>query len=191
MFLRLNILLLIFAIGNCNPVSNDNSNEEWQSYANVMKSYIKNEVNPCDNFYEYACGNYENVVSESEARKGVQHQISNRVDEKIVKLFEEEDEEIKNQEESLNDFSVIKDQVNEAKIFYESCIKAEISQLKKSEKYLNYIQNELGGWPTLESNWTSENYDWFKVNVKINRFGSGPFLSSDVLKPVTPYFYRR
>ncbi|KAL8594638.1 hypothetical protein ACOMHN_011378 [Nucella lapillus] len=132
--------------------------------ADVLMSNMDTSVDPCDNFYDYACGAWiQNTVIP--AHKGSEEQYS------IAKenLREAIKEIITNI--SRGDSPVFR----KPQMFYRSCMDTDTIESRGDQPLRAYLR-ELGGWPMIDSTWTADNFDLTGTLVKIRQtFGSRLF----------------
>lgn len=128
-------------------------------------------VDPCDDFYEFACGNFikNSKIADDESTVSTSSVSDDLVLEQLRTLIEEP----------------IK--VNESKPFtllkrlYKACMNKTIIEetgLDEVKELLGYF----GGWPVLEgSKWRKEHFDWKRTIYKFEKSG----LYTDYLLTVT------
>ena len=109
-------------------------------------------VNPCDNFYDFACGTFvdQTVIHD---RKKAYSTVSILQDEIIEEVRRIVTSSVSKKD--INPFIVVKE-------FYQKCInRSEIDQLK-SEPLIKVI-NQLGGMPIITTNWNESTFNWEKT----------------------------
>lgn len=160
-----------------NPVSIDEKNPkhiEHIRYAKVaeMHNYINDSVDPCENFYDFACGNWHRINpanSLEHITTGFFEIMIQSLDRKIAAMLNK-------QEEHDNEID------KKVKNFYESC--ARIGILKNMMKSkLKEIAEEFGSVPALTpEKWESEKFDWMEVIAKIAyKYGNSIILGYDIM----------
>ncbi|KAF2880211.1 hypothetical protein ILUMI_25961 [Ignelater luminosus] len=134
--------------------------------ASKIYQYINPNVDPCDNFYEFACGTF---LQNAHGNKRLQFETQLRhhnLDE-LLELYREEIKE--------DDHKVVKI----AKKLYNGCFnQPQIEQ--NALKTLRKVFEQVGGWPLLEgSKWKEENFDWINATYKLRDLGyhSGVFVN--------------
>ncbi|KAF2880213.1 hypothetical protein ILUMI_25963 [Ignelater luminosus] len=137
--------------------------------ASKIYQYINPNVDPCDNFYEFACGTFlqnahgnEDLQFEIQLQKHVQHEM--------LELFREEIKE--------DDHKVAKI----VKKLYNGCMN-ELQIKEDTLKTLRKVFEQVGGWPLLErSKWKEENFDWVNATYKLRDLGyySELFVNLDI-----------
>ncbi|XP_037729582.1 neprilysin-2-like [Drosophila subpulchrella] len=184
-FLIFLFLLEFSAKGNARTVKFTNY---LQSHADLRKSYMNFSVAPCDNFYEYACGNYRNVKQDRFSTKGSvsTNDISYTLDDITEQLLGMSD-----LAESLN----VSSELRVAQRFYNACLGADLYPFPAADpNYLKLIRS-IGGFPAVDgAAWNASNFNWFNMSAHLTNYGtsgfireklqdSHPFLSQ-VLKPL-------
>ncbi|KAK4879929.1 hypothetical protein RN001_008075 [Aquatica leii] len=118
-------------------------------------------VNPCDNFYQFACGGY------IKSRKIPDDQT-------IISTLSEINTLVINQ---LN--SIVKEPINAtepatfklAKQFYNVCMNTNATEENNLKTAKNLLK-KLGGWPIIEgASWNEDDFDWKKQMYKFRRYG--------------------
>lgn len=109
--------------------------------AGKMLENIDPEVDPCDNFYEYACGGWvkKTVIPEDRSSYSSFTVLREQVQVILKELFE--------REKSNTDVASI----TKVKDFHASCIDLEKIEERDATPYVNLLTS-LGGWPVLGSN---------------------------------------
>ncbi|XP_037944361.1 membrane metallo-endopeptidase-like 1, partial [Teleopsis dalmanni] len=151
-------------------------------YAKLMKTFMNESVNPCENFYEYACGNWKNVIEE----RPVERRRSNIVDIEC-KLNDAVEEMLNDSVENLTD-----EYVNEFKLvqqFYQSCLSANLYPTTMSQVYIDVIKS-IGGFPAVDEAWQSDNFSWFNMSAHVTNFNADGLINEFLLPqyPFGPYF---
>ncbi|GAB6023696.1 NEDD8 protease Nep2 [Chamberlinius hualienensis] len=133
----------------------------------IAAEYLKNAnltVDPCDDFYEYACGQYEAnaVIADDETSQTAFQTAEDELFHRMRLLLES-----KPQENENNVF-------NKVRQFFSACMnKTEINLL--NEKPLQKVLDQLGGWPVVDgTRWTSEdeqNFKWTDVVYAARKLG--------------------
>ncbi|CAF1200289.1 unnamed protein product [Rotaria sordida] len=112
----------------------------WSPYcikaANHLINSIDQSADPCDNFYQFACGTWlkNNETSENEYKWKFPNII---LDENIVDLL------------STNETVKLQSVMN-ARILYSSCINQTNIEIEGIDPVLSLINTQFGGWPMLQ-----------------------------------------
>lgn len=127
---------------------------------------MNRSVNPCDNFYDFACGGWaqNNPIPESKAFWGV------------YSVLEEENERIVRQ--LLTGTTTNSEAIKKSKTFYDACMNLTAIN-KKGAKPLLDIVKKLGGW-NVTQDWKLFNFDFNKTLQAVHRYSVPVFFSTDV-----------
>lgn len=124
-------------------------------------SYLNERVDPCDNFYQFASGNYLNSDTVPDDRE------STDLYETVTDLTLQQLQTILNEPQKINDSK----QFRLVKNYHMACLNETIIEKRGVEPLLD-ILNELGGWPVLEgSSWSENDWDWIEVIKKFRNIG--------------------
>lgn len=127
-----------------------------------MKNSLDESINPCENFYEFACGHYirDTVIPMGRGAVNVYTAVEDLVSEQLWPIISEPAE--------LNDPKAIR----LAKYFYASCINQYKTTDEHTIEQMKDILGELGGWPVVVgSAWQSRNFNWIETVKKFRRRG--------------------
>uniref|UniRef100_A0A1A9VUH3 Peptidase M13 N-terminal domain-containing protein n=1 Tax=Glossina austeni TaxID=7395 RepID=A0A1A9VUH3_GLOAU len=105
---------------------------------------MNTSVDPCEDFYQYACGNWkkEHRIPEADTSISTFKLLGSKILDTLKTALEEPIA-------SQDNYAIIK-----AKEFYRSCVNTGTVQIRKiAEDRLKKILKSLGGWPVIEDNW--------------------------------------
>ncbi|KAJ8670102.1 hypothetical protein QAD02_001361 [Eretmocerus hayati] len=133
---------------------------------------MKKNVDPCDDFYEFVCGNYEKrkTVPDDQAMINFVGEIYDRIENQLKRDIEEE-----TPAKELETFTKLRN-------YYHSCIDQTESDDTKEARFLKILE-ELGSWPLLAGNsWDGSSYNWTDAKLKFRKAGFkfDQFISIDV-----------
>ncbi|XP_076240019.1 uncharacterized protein LOC143182696 [Calliopsis andreniformis] len=118
---------------------------------NKSKRSMNETVDPCDDFYEYACGQWanNNPSPENVSSWSLWSMVQKRIDKQV--------EELINDEPKPDDIFAIK----LTKKWYQSCMDIEAEERRGVEPVLSTLWRH-GGWPLImeDGEWDSKIYNW-------------------------------
>lgn len=126
--------------------------------ASNIRKYLDESVDPCDNFYEFACGNFRRntMIPEGKGSIDLFSIVEDLVGEQLRTIISGSSELNESRPFQL------------AKNFHSSCLNETIIE-KRGLKPFHDILKEFGGWPVLKGDsWLSDDFDWVEI-VKIFR----------------------
>ncbi|GAB6022947.1 Neprilysin-4 [Chamberlinius hualienensis] len=136
------------------PISNDvKENEVCTSEPCVLaaSSLMKNmdaSVDPCEDFYEYACGNWakNNPLPDDKSSYDSFNKLRDELQEHIRDLL------------SASIGTEDCNSTKSAKTLYQSCMNETLIEERGDEPLKNLLK-EFGGWPLIEPSWNDSNFD--------------------------------
>ncbi|KAM8703539.1 hypothetical protein ACLKA7_008201 [Drosophila subpalustris] len=167
-----------------NLITNDNS-EFLKSYASKMLSYMNLTVAPCDDFYEYACGNWKLVKPER------QRQSKRSYNQDIIYSLIDKTEELLLSNSTLAEDLGYGSELRTARTFYNACLSADLYPMPAADPaYLELIRS-IGGFPAVDGDaWQPANFSWFNMSSHLSNYGAEGLINEYILPkyPFNPYF---
>ncbi|KAM8703064.1 hypothetical protein ACLKA7_005407 [Drosophila subpalustris] len=144
-----------------------------QAKAAEMKSFMNENIEPCQNFYEFACGKWAriNKANGEHLTTGVFERLSNALERKMKQTLNNEDKEHDTAED------------RQVRDFYKSCIRV----TSIDDEYRNELKSLIemfGTMPVLEGDsWNESDFDWLNTTAHISlHYGLNIILGTEVLK---------
>ncbi|KAG8183511.1 hypothetical protein JTE90_003861 [Oedothorax gibbosus] len=128
---------------------------------------LDESVDPCDDFYQFACGGWEarHPIPENKGSVDVFSELQNELNLQLRALLEKK----------LN--GTEPDFIRMVKDLYDSCMDDNAIEAAGSGP-LEKVLKSLGGWPVVEGNkWNESNFDWIDVLSTLKKHG----LFSDII----------
>lgn len=130
--------------------------------AKHVKSLINEKVNPCENFYQFACGRfvaYVGVKDDSYAPNDMAEIVTDKVALQLKEILEN----------PINSHDIRPFRL--AKKLYRLCMEEGKFGLKHMELVNKYLQI-FGGWPVLEgSSWDERTFNWIELIKQFIKYG--------------------
>ncbi|CAH1248352.1 UBE3A [Branchiostoma lanceolatum] len=116
------------------------------------------EADPCEDFYEYACGGWlkNTVLPPESGRLSSFSEPSSFIVAVMRSLLE------------ATNFESDVEAIQKARAFYQSCLNEVTLDLKGAQPLLDLVQ-ELNGWPVLDDDWSDGNWDLLDTLVKLRK----------------------
>lgn len=127
---------------------------------------MNQSVDPCDNFYEFACGGWaqNNPIPESKGFWG------------IYSVLQEDNERIVRQ--LLTGAASNSEAIKKSKTFYDACMNLTAVNKKGAKPLLDIIK-KLGGW-NVTQDWNSSNFDFNQKLQAVHRYSVPVFFGTGV-----------
>ncbi|XP_017101857.2 endothelin-converting enzyme homolog [Drosophila bipectinata] len=118
-----------------------------QSKSHEMRGYMNQNIDPCVDFYHFACGNWKHKWTPQE-------KLEQQVERELLLLLEDS---VKREDSPI---------ARQAKEFYKSCIAAQGQQSQQQQQFLSDFIQQNGGFPAIPgSHWEvhHHDYDWLRI----------------------------
>lgn len=137
----------------------------------AMLGYIDQTVDPCQNFYEFACGKYvrETVLSKNQIIDSAFAKLSVKVNEQMIAALSEEIQPNESRAFQLT------------KHFTKMCMNQKARAANGVNPLLEILE-KFGGWPVVKGdNWNVEHWNWLDAHKQMFKNG----LNSDIMVEFT------
>lgn len=125
--------------------------------AHEVLNFIDESIDPCDNFYEFACGNFLNSTNldNSETDEIIESKMRRQIRDIVEEPIEPKDPKY----------------LVAVKMFYHACMNESAIESENLNR-LKGILKDIGGWPLLDGhNWRETHFDWESTVRKLRKIG--------------------
>ncbi|XP_040061858.1 neprilysin-2 isoform X2 [Ixodes scapularis] len=129
--------------------------------ASTLLQNMNQSVDPCENFYEFACGGWvhRHLIPEDKSSLSQFSLIQDQLDAKLRTLVEEPPQD------SEPGF------IHKMKHMYRSCFNTSLID-SYAEEPLQKVLKVLGGWPVVEGpGWNASKFHWLDALIQYRNFG--------------------
>ncbi|CAF0789680.1 unnamed protein product [Adineta steineri] len=131
--------------------------------ANYFLESIDESVEPCENFYQFSCGNWiKNAKIPEDANSHNTFEIMQlEINNDIIDLLSS----------PISNETIKPNAIVNARRLFSSCINEEAIEEEGIDVILSFINTELGGWPILQgSTWDSSTFDLTNLLTKLGQY---------------------
>lgn len=168
--------------------------------ARIMKRYMNPNIDPCTDFYSYACGNwakYNSIPSDKVAYDTFEI-LREYLDQALHQLLMSDKLEVKKHQKRHQKMIMKKRNRRsvenrmrrqernaelKAKNLFRSCMNYEVIEKRGIEPLLELLKS-LGSWPLLDSNWDEKNFDWLELVANLRKYNNDilivEYVSADI-----------
>lgn len=149
--------------------------------AKIMKKYMNSSVNPCDDFYSYACGNWAkyNEIPQDKVASDTFEILRESLDEALKNLLLSDDKELPKQlkgrrhkqRRDANKNHRKKNAETKARHLFRSCMNYEAIDKLGIEPLFELLKT-FGGWPLLDDDWDEKSFDWLKLTALLRKYNN-------------------
>ncbi|XP_028046800.1 neprilysin-4 isoform X3 [Monomorium pharaonis] len=142
-----------------------------EARARIMLKYMDKGVDPCQDFYQYACGNWakRNPIPKDKAGYDTFEMLRESLDSVLRELLEDPIPHDANQID-------VDDATIKAKHLFQSCMNYEILK-QRMERPLIQLLDQLGGWPILRPDWNPDKFDWLLLTAQLRLYNNDILIS--------------
>ncbi|KAH7701046.1 Peptidase family M13 containing protein, partial [Aphelenchoides avenae] len=142
MFIETPILAMLVT-----SVSDAQTPAGYQRASKLLLDAMNESVNPCDDFYEFACGRWvaTNQLKPGEPERSIVTETKARVDQQVKGLLDE------------CAYSNSK-AINAVKSLYDMCMNKKRLAPRKSYEVVHHLVN-FGYWPIIQPKWSASDFD--------------------------------
>uniref|UniRef100_A0A8C6PG76 Membrane metalloendopeptidase like 1 n=1 Tax=Nothobranchius furzeri TaxID=105023 RepID=A0A8C6PG76_NOTFU len=128
---------------SCSSANNVCTTSDCVTAAARLLQNMDKSINPCDNFYQYACGGWleRHVIPETSSRHSVFDILRDKLEIVLKGVLETAREQDR-------------DAIKKAKVLYGSCINESLIEQRDSQPLLKLIDS-IGGWPVASEDWNA------------------------------------
>ncbi|XP_011880629.1 PREDICTED: endothelin-converting enzyme 1 [Vollenhovia emeryi] len=139
-----------------------------EARARIMLRYMDESADPCQDFYQYACGNWakRNPIPKDKAGYDTFEMLRESLDSVLRELLE-----APISRDGDGDDATVK-----AKHLFQSCMNYEILE-QRMERPLVRLLDELGGWPVLRPDWDPDRFDWLLLTAQLRLYNNDVLIS--------------
>ncbi|OQV18718.1 Neprilysin-11 [Hypsibius exemplaris] len=140
--------------------------EHCYELARAMAMAMNTSINPCDDFYEYACGNWTsyNPMPDDQSSWDNFQVVAQKLTKQLREVLERDDP---------NDLSTAR---RKARTFYKACLDMDRMDTLGTWPLIKLLQSTLNGWPVLMADWNVAKFDWLSTIRRTKKYGFGLFL---------------
>ncbi|CAF4111817.1 unnamed protein product [Rotaria sp. Silwood2] len=131
--------------------------------ANYLLESIDKTAEPCENFFEFACGTWlkKNRIPDDAGSQDTINLLRNQLDSDIVDMLTAP---------LPNGTAHIPSIIN-ARRLYESCVNETAIESESINALLSFVNTELGGWPILQgSSWNVSSFNFSRLLLKLRQY---------------------
>lgn len=129
-----------------------------QESARFLLDAMDTNINPCDDFYRYACGGWIQKHPMPEGR--TRYSVTDHLNDNVYSIVAES---LRNATNENHPKAII-----DAAILFQGCID-EGARERHGLNPLRNILNSIGGWPMINPRWNNTDYKWYKQVATIRR----------------------
>ncbi|XP_054269919.1 neprilysin-4-like isoform X2 [Macrosteles quadrilineatus] len=137
-----------------------------EEQSRLMKMFMDTTADPCDDFYQFACGNWgsHNPIPKDKAAFDTFEVLRESLDTVLKDLLE------------ADPTSDDPEPYVKTKNLYRSCMNEEMLEHRR-EKPLMELLDSLGGWPIISPCWNQSNFDWLELMARLRLYNNDILIS--------------